>query len=227
MGGAVTTNFTIFSRPGHRSVFEVAPPPYASISDVGGGGVTAPRQQGSWNYQVGIWVVDNLGAGPGSENQLSNVSMTAVRRATSTSAVDLDLDNEVGIDVEMTIDLRDEIHSIVSTQVAIRYLPRSTLDEWDLSFGSDGVDLPWVTSDGVRMAYHEGLLDIEDFSAAIPMDEVNQLAFDITEIELEMGPIKWLDFNTTGGLNYSHVPGQTCAESVAVNHCLCPRNTEW
>jgi len=224
MGGAVTTNFTIFSRPGHRSVFEVAPPPYASISDVGGGGVTAPRQQGSWNYQVGIWVVDNLGAGPGSENQLSNVSMTAVRRATSTSAVDLDLDNEVGIDVEMTIDLRDEIHSIVSTQVAIRYLPRSTLDEWDLSFGSDGVDLPWVTSDGVRMAYHEGLLDIEDFSAAIPMDEVNQLAFDITEIELEMGPIKWLDFNTTGGLNYSHIPGQTCAESVAVNHCLLGGN---
>jgi len=224
MGGAVTTDFTIFSRPGHRSVFEVAPPPYATISAVGGGGVTAPRQQGSWNYQVGIWVVDNFGAGAGSENQLSNVSMTAVRRSTSTSAVEFDLDNDVGIDMEMTIDLRDEIRSIVSTQVAIRYLPRSTLDQWNISFGSDGVDLPWVTSDGIRMAYHEGLLDIDEFSDSLPLDEVNKAAFDHTGIELEMGPVRWLDFNSTGGLNFTHVPGQTCAESVAVNHCLLGGN---
>jgi hypothetical protein len=220
MGGAVTTNMSLFSPAGHESTFEVDPPSYGTIESVDGGGSTPIRQDGPFQYKIGSWTLSNLDAAAGSDDMLRDVSMTTTSRDAVPRVVRLDLENDVGLEASATLDLRDEMANQLTLEIGMHYLPRSTLDAWGIDLMGSNIDLPWVTSDGFRLAYHNGLIDLGDFSDAIPLDTVNDTIQQYSALDVNMGPLTWLDFNSTGGLNFSYMPGQTCAEGTPVNYCL-------
>ena len=151
---------------------------------------------------------------------LRDVSMTTTSRDAVPRVVRLDLENDVGLEAAATLDLRDEMANQLTLEIGMHYLPRSTLDAWGIDLMGSNIDLPWVTSDGFRLAYHNGLIDLDDFSDAIPLDTVNDTIQQYSALDVNMGPLTWLDFNSTGGLNFSYIPGQTCAEGTPVNYCL-------
>ena len=219
MGAEVTSNFTLVSRAGHRSTFELIPPNYATFSSVGGGGTLIPHQQGSVQYNSGSWVTDGFSM-QGNGNTLTNASITSIFRNGTTNSVSIDQNVDHGISIYAEVDLRDATNSRVSAEMDIHYLPKSVLDDWGFSLGDGNIELPWITSDGIRMAHEYGLLDLDDFSDMIPLEDVESAALNASEIEISMNPVTWKQPDASGGLNFTHIPSVTCAELVPVTHCL-------
>ena len=219
MGAEVTSNFTLVSRAGHRSTFELIPPNYATISSVGGGGTLIPHQQGSVQYNSGSWVTDGFSM-QGNGNALTNASITSIFRNGTTNSVSIDQNVDHGISIYAEVDLRDATNSRVSAEMDIHYLPKSVLDDWGFSLGNGNIELPWITSDGIRMAHEYGLLDLDDFSDMIPLEDVESAVLSASEMEIGMNPVTWKQPDASGGLNFTHIPSVTCAELVPVTHCL-------
>ncbi len=219
MGAEVTSNFTLVARAGHRSTFELIPPNYATFSSVGGGGTLIPHQQGNVQYNSGLWVTDGLSM-QGNENTLINASIISVLRDGTTSAVSIDQYVDHGISIYAEVDLRDATNSRVNAEMDIHYLPKTVLDDWGFSLGDGNIQLPWITSDGIRMAHEYGLLDLDDFSEMIPLQDVESAILNASEIEIGMNPATWKQADASGGLNFTHTPSVTCAELVPVTHCL-------
>ena len=220
MGGAITTNMSLFSPAGHESTFEVDPPSYGTIETISGGGSTPIRQDGSYQYKIGSWTLNNLEAAAGTADMLRDVSMTTTSRDAIPRVVRLDLENDVGMHAAATLDLRDEMANLLTLEIGMHYIPRSTLDAWGIELMDSNIDIPWITSDGFRLAYHNGLIDLDEFSDVIPLETVNDTIQHYSTLDVNMGPLTWLDSNSTGGLNFSYQPGQTCAEGMPVNYCL-------
>ena len=88
----------------------------------------------------------------------------------------------------------------------------------------DSIELPWITSDGIRMGYEYGLLELANFSSMIPMDDLNAAISNATDVDLEMSEIYWKEPDSSGGLNFTHIPNFTCSELIAVTHCLSGAN---
>ncbi|MBT4059692.1 MAG: hypothetical protein HOE69_05220 [Euryarchaeota archaeon] len=219
MGAEVSSNFTLVSRPGHRSTFTLTPPNYATFSEVGGNGSLVPQIQGSTPYNAGSWMTDGL-SDLGSGNSLSTASITSIYRNGTTNAVSIDPETDHGISIYATADLRDETNTRLSAEIDVHYLPQSVLEDWGFSLGSGNIEIPWITSDGIRMAHEYGLLDLDDFSNMIPLGDIESAVFSATEIDLVMNPLTWKEPDNSGGLNFTHSPGTTCGELIQVTHCL-------
>lgn len=219
MGASVTSDFTLISRPGHRSTFELEPPSYSTISDVGGNGTLVPHSSGGYDYNSASWMTDGT-ADSGDGNVEMNASITNVYRNTSTSSVAIDTDVEKGITIYATADMRDPDNNQMSAEMDIHYLPRSVLDDWGFTLGSGNIDLPWITSDGIRMAHEYGLMDLDNFTDMVPLGDVETAVFNATDVEIQMNPATWKSPDSSGGLNFTHSPGTTCSELTVVSHCL-------
>ena len=222
MGAEVTSDFTLVSRAGHRSTFELIPPSYATFSEVGNNGNLMPHQQGSVQYNTASWITDGFDLQEGN-SVFSDASITSVFRNSSTRSVTLDPSNDHGVSIFMNVDLRDEVNSMMSAEMDVHYLPQSVLADWGFSLG-DNIEIPWITSDGIRMAHEYGLLDLDDFSNMIPIEDVESAILDVTEIEIVMNDVHWKEPDSSGGLNFTHVPTQTCSELAVVTHCLTGAN---
>ncbi|MDP6742856.1 MAG: hypothetical protein QF544_07340, partial [Candidatus Thalassarchaeaceae archaeon] len=222
MGAEVTSDFTLVSRAGHRSTFELIPPNYATFSAVGGNGTLMPHQQGSYQYNSASWLTDGINQ-QGSESIFSDATVTSIFRNTSTRSVMLNPATDQGLSISMIADLRDENNNMLSADMDVHYLPKSVLEDWGFTLGS-GIEIPWITSDGIRMAHEYGLLDLDEFSNMIPIEDVESAAFDAAEIEFVMDDVHWKDPDLSGGLNFTHVPAQTCSELIVVTHCLSGAN---
>ncbi|MBO57444.1 MAG: hypothetical protein CMA77_00380 [Euryarchaeota archaeon] len=222
MGAEVTSDFTLVSRAGHRSTFELIPPSYATFSEIGNNGTLTPHQQGSIQYNTASWLTDGFDL-QGGDSVFSDASITSIFRNSSTRSVTLDPSNDHGVSIYMNVDLRDEVNSILDAEMDVHYLPQSVLADWGFSLG-DNIEIPWITSDGIRMAHEYGLLDLDEFSNMIPIEDVESAILDVTEIEIAMNDVHWKEPDSSGGLNFTHVPTQTCSELVVVTHCLTGAN---
>ena len=222
MGAEVTSDFTLVSRAGHHSIFELIPPNYATFSSVGGNGTLNSHQQGPYQYHSAYWLTDGISQQDG-ESTFPTASVTSIFRNTSTRSVMLDPSIDQGLSISMVADMRDENNNMLSADMDVHYLPKSVLEDWGFTLGS-GIEIPWITSDGIRMAHEYGLLDLDEFSNMIPMEDVESAAFDILDIELAMNDVDWKEPDSSGGLNFTHVPTQTCSELIVVTHCLSGAN---
>ena len=94
------------------------------------------------------------------------------------------------------------------------------MSEWGISL----VDVtkrtnPWVTSDGIRLAYHNDLVQLDNFTSNFPMDLVSDAiegaVSTVGDITLA-SPLGYQiqcsrDFGFSGGLNYTH---PSCPETL-------------
>ncbi len=219
MGGMVRTDMNLTVLPGHVASYEFVPPSYGTVVSQSGGGDLVPATFGGFDYTYARWNVDHKDATDDTWlNQSAAVTMA--RRSTTTSAVEIDIGNERGIQVEILVDASVEQATSVEVKLGINYIGMDTLNNWEWDFADDRVSVPWVTADGLRLAHHSGLANLSDFADKVPVSDLNELIAERSPIDIEFEPFVFSDPDGWGGLDFLHRPGVTCSEPVPSNWCI-------
>ena len=232
MGSELTTNFEVFAEPGHASTFSINPPDYATIIGVDSNGSVAARP-GPPAYFAGEWTVDNLQAGVGDSRIDQTVSLTmAYRDSPTTQVVELDPSDEA-ISLYLTVDLFNEEAVQIDFIAGLNYLDQTTMTNWGISLVelSDLATIPQITSDGIRLAYENGIAPLDDFTDQFPVDSIGDAFSDSIpgNQNIEMSQLTWVSDSVadgiqgaSGGLNYTHSTG--CSETVSppetISYCI-------
>ena len=224
MGSEITTKFDVRVEPGHKGTYSIHPPSYATVNDASGWGFNEEVSEEGGAYSSGLWTVDNRndpnGLAPGS--QPADLDMTiGMRDKSTTSVVEVSPDDK-SLDLRVTVDLSDEDNAFVEVEAGIYQIQSSSLTSWGVPplMPKDKATIPVITSDGIRMAYHTGLLDLEDLSRNIPISGIGQALADSKEgLSVQMGDFQWTHVSSAppGGLNYTHSSTQ-CERGV--NYCM-------
>ena len=232
MGSELTTKFDVFAEPGHASTFSINPPDYATIIGVDSNGSVA-AQPGPPAYFAGQWTVDNLQAGVGDPRIDQTVSLTmAYRDSPTTQVVELNPEDEA-ISLYLTVDLYDEQAVQIDFIAGLNYLDQTTMTNWGISLVelSDLATIPQITSDGIRLAYENGIAPLDDFTDQFPVDSIGDAFSDSIpgNQNIEMSQLTWVSDSVadgiqgaSGGLNYTHSTG--CSETVSppdtISYCI-------
>jgi hypothetical protein len=226
MGARVTTSFSVSAEPGFKGTYAIQPPSYATIAEVQGTYAQMVFHNASDPYHSGLWVIDNLNpSGSGTSPPNGNLVMTMAFRETAfTSTVDIDSE-ERSLDLSVVLDMTNEESVSIEVTAGIYQIQAATMKKWGISLMSPQVaDIPVITSDGIRMAYHTGLLDVADLAEALPIGGIGDaLASSSPGLSITMGSFQWVSVAqsplSTGGLNYTHVSpclkgGNFCTEGA-------------
>lgn len=232
MGSELTTQFNVFAEPGHVSTFSISPPDYAAVIGVDGNGSIQPNSCLP-SVCVGQWTVDNLDASFGAARAEQTVSLTMGYRNTSTTSI-VELDpNEEAVSLHLKVDLFDETAVQIDFVAGINYLDTETMDSWGISLVelSNLATIPQITSDGIRLAYENGIAPLDDFTDQFPVESVGDAFSDSIPggPDIQMGQLSWVSDSVAegidgpaGGLNYSHSVG--CSETVTppntISYCI-------
>jgi hypothetical protein len=212
MGSRITTNFDVRVDSGHKGTYAIQPPSYATVVNAGGW-VGEEVEEDGGAYNSGLWSVDNRDKS-GIVQAALNMAM-GYREIEGTEVVDVSpLDKS--LDLRVSVDLSDEENSFIEIIVGIYQIQSSTMSDWGvpLLMPQDKATVPVITSDGIRMAYHTGLMDLSDLSSNMPVSGIGQaLASSKEGLSVAMGDFAWTHVSQApldpGGLNYTHVSGCT------------------
>lgn len=226
MGSEITTKFDVRVEPGHKGTYSIQPPSYATVIDATGWGVNQEVSEDGGAYSSGLWIVDNRddpnGLSPSS--QPADLDMTIGMRDKSTTSIVQVSPDDRSLDLRVSIDLSDESNAFVEVIAGIYQIQSSSLSSWGVPdlMPRDKATIPVITSDGIRMAYHTGLLDLDDLSKNIPISGIGQALTDSGGgSSVKMGDFQWIPVSSApldqGGLNYTHSSTQ-CERGV--NYCM-------
>jgi hypothetical protein len=226
MGSEITTKFDVRVEPGHKGTYSIQPPSYATVTDATGWGVNQEVSEDGGAYSSGLWIVDNRddpnGLSPSS--QPADLDMTIGMRDKSTTSIVQVSPDDRSLDLRVSIDLSDESNAFVEIIAGIYQIQSSSLSSWGVPdlMPRDKATIPVITSDGIRMAYHTGLLDLDDLSKNIPISGIGQALTDSGGgSSVKMGDFQWIHVSSApldqGGLNYTHSSTQ-CERGV--NYCM-------
>ena len=221
MGSDITSEFDLFSEPGHSSVFEINPPDFATVKSVDPTGVQIIKS-GPPSYMAAQWSIDNLDAPIGGE-RISQTVSTEIghRNSTQTSSVEISPD-DTGITLNVKLDLSDESSAWIDIVAGIHHIDDSTMSDWGISLVdvTENAKVPWVTSDGIRLAYQSDLVELDNFTNNFPMDLVGDAIEEAVSSvgDIEINDPSWVSQSTlvgipepAGGLNFTHT---SCPESL-------------
>ena len=219
MGTEITSTFDFVARPGHLATYTVNPPSYATIDAVDASG-TLIEHTGASPYNSSTWTLDHRLAQPTDSDLSQGVELTLKHRnRTGTSTVDVPSESKA-LDLHITLDIEDESAATLGFTAGMHYLDQATMDDWGVSLMSvaERATVPVVTADGIRLAYHNGLVDLDNFTSQFPVDVIAEgVSSAVAGIDtIEMNELTWVSVQEavgtqlSGGLNYSHSTG--CAE---------------
>lgn len=224
MGTEVTTMFSLSGLPGHKSSYSFNPPSYATIKSVDANGTRAARP-GPPAYFAGEWEIDNRNAAVDGGNLALPIEVEMMHRNRSdTSTVSIPA-NEKALDLLIQLDLRDESAATLDFIVALHYLDEDTMTDWGISMMSvaERATMKQVTSDGIRLAYHNGIVDLSNITSQFPIDTIAEgISSTVAGMEtIQMNEMTWVSESVsagitgpTGGLNFTHRDTAGCTEVV-------------
>ena len=224
MGTEVTTMFSLSGLPGHKSSYSFNPPPYATIKSVDANGTRAARA-GPPAYFAGEWEIDNRNAAVDGDSLTLPIEVEMMHRNRSdTTTVSIPA-NEKALDLQIQLDLRDESAATLDFVVALHYLDEATMTDWGISMMSvaERATMKQVTSDGIRLAYHNGIVDLSNITSQFPVDTIAEgISSTIAGMEtIQMNDMTWVSESVsagidgpTGGLNFTHRDTAGCTEVV-------------
>ena len=231
MGSELTTQFNVFAEPGHHSTFSISPPDYASIVGTDSNSTTTDFETCQSTGCVAEWAVDNLNHLPSRKDQTVSLTM-GYRNTSTTSVVELD-PNEEAVTLHLKVDLFDEQAVQIDFIAGINYLDSTTMNNWGISLVelSNLATIPQITSDGIRLAYENGIAPLDDFTDQFPVASIGDAFSDSIPgaPDIQMGQLSWVSDSVAdgivgpaGGLNYSHSVG--CSETVTppntISYCI-------
>ena len=227
MGAEVNTSFDLTAKPGHKADFVISPSSYSTVLGTDANGTLVARP-GPPNYMAAEWSIDHLTNETG-EDQVMTVDLRmGHRNSTDTPTVYIEPGSKA-IDLNLVIDLTDEYAATIDFAAGLSYLDTETLNNWGINMFevSSSASIPVVTSDGIRLAYHNDIVDLTQFTDQFPVgDIVEGLGNTIAGVgDITMSDLQWVSstdgtgiFDSEGGLNYSHSTG--CSEPMAAGQVL-------
>ena len=226
MGAEVNTTFNLTVQPGHNAEFVINPASYASMVAVDGPEAELVPRGG---YNSASWSMDHLGALETDSDRVEAVDLRMGHRNSSSSPTVHIEEGSKAIDLNLVVDLTDEYAATIDFAAGLYYLDSATLERWGINMFevSSSATIPVITSDGVRLAYHNGIVDLTQFTDQFPVgDIVEGLGDTIAGVgDIAMSDLQWVSqsdgtgiFDAEGGLNYSHSTG--CTEPVAAGQVL-------
>lgn len=228
MGAEINTSFALTAQPGHKADFVINPPSYSTVLGVDASG-TLIAQTGSPGSMAATWSLDHLEAAETDGDLEQTVDLRMGHRNTSSTPTVWIEDGTKALDVHLVLDLSDEYAATVNFAAGLHYLDAETLEEWGINMFdvASMATIPLITSDGIRLAYHNGIVDLTQFTDQFPVgDIVSGLGDTVAGVgEITMSDLEWVAttdgtgiFEAAGGLNYSHSTG--CTEPVGVGQVL-------
>ena len=154
MGAVLTSEFNASSPMGHSVELSVIPPGYADVSSVEAPGSTKTTMRDGHPQTYSLIAVDNTQAV--TEAALDSVRLVSelVHRSISTPTASIDL-REPSLKIDLIVDATDTQNSRFDLEISIHYLDSITLDDWGAYLHDGTIEIPWVTSDGIRMLDQE------------------------------------------------------------------------
>jgi len=228
MGAEINTSFELTAQPGHKAAFTINPPSYSTILAVDASG-SLSAQPGVPGSMSASWSMDHLNATESATDLLQTVDLRMGHRNSSASPTVFIEEGSKAIDLNLVIDLSDEYAATIDFAAGLYYLDTETLNNWGINMFdvSSSATIPVITSDGIRLAYHNDIVDLTQFTDQFPVgDIVEGLGDTIAGVgNITMSDLQWVSttdgtgiFDSAGGLNYSHSTG--CTEPVAAGQVL-------
>ena len=232
MGASINTSFDLTTKPGHKADYIINPSAYSTIVDVDSSGdliehAVVPA------YASAMWSTDHLSAPELEPDDIQTVNMQMAHRNSSQTPTVWVEPGSKALDLNLVLDLSDENGATVDFVAGLYYLDQATLENWGINMFdvSSAATIPLITSDGIRLAYHNDIVDLTQFTDQFPVgDIVTGLGNTVAGVgEITMSDLEWVsvsdgtgNFEVPGGLNYTHSVG--CTEPVAagqvLNYCL-------
>lgn len=207
MGGQVTTEFPISVESGHKSTYYIEPPSYATMVSTSGLNNERISNSGAFPYNSGKWEANNLNLASPYSNDLQFT--LGFRNNASTNAFTLNPEDKA-LDFNVVLDLSNENAATIDLIAQINHIETTSVEGLSIIPAGKG-SVPVVTSDGIRMAHHNGLIDLDTISGNFPISSVgDSLSNTIPGLIVQMGNFQWvLDGSNDpglgqGGLNYVH-----------------------
>ena len=108
--------------------------------------------------------------------------------------------------------------------LSIHHLDSDTLDNWLVDFDDDKMNLPIITSDGIRMLDYELEEDLSPLLQGIPIEGISEGFSDLFGTEINFFQPTFAPSDDFGGLDFRHQNGETCDEMLEVRYCLEDNN---
>ena len=224
MGADVTTQFSVNVEAGFRGTYAIQPPTYATITEAGGTSGSLVSHSDGVPYNSGQWSIDNRNPPGSSSNFLPGNLMMKMgfRETNTTSAVSIDSDAR-SLDLRVVLNMADESSAYIEVIAGIYQIQSSTLQQWGVKdlMDADKATIPVITSDGIRMAYDTGLLELSELADSIPVDGIGDAIASSSPNFGHWDPtFDWISVAQSplspGGLNYTHTAP---CESPGGNYC--------
>ena len=219
MGAVLTSEFNASSPMGHSVELSVIPPDYADVSSVEAPGSTKTTMRDGHPQTYSLIAVDNTQAV--TEAALDSVRLVSelVHRSISTPTASIDL-REPSLKIDLIVDATDTQNSRFDLEISIHYLDSITLDDWGAYLHDGTIEIPWVTSDGIRLLDQEVDEDLSAIIQGIPIGDLSSAFSDALGADIWFGAPQFAQADSEGGLDFRHTPGVTCEESLEVSYCV-------
>ena len=212
MGAEIDLELKLLTIPGSVGYYSFTPPDYAMITELP---VSEADSQTLISDTRASWEVNraNPVAGDGNETNIS-VILGHKDGYANTNTVSIAEDSKA-LDLRVELDLRDESAATIEFVAGINHLSDTVMSDWGISLLelSESATLPVVTSDGIRLAYHNGLLPLDDIASAFPIEDIAEGVGESvgTDAAIAMNPLSWIQNSASedsldqpGGLSYLH-----------------------
>lgn len=213
MGAEIDTNFSVFADPGFYSTFRIIPPAYSDVVAVDGNPGTAAsyfHSGRSQNINTGYWIINNLN---GAETINKTVELTMGHKVTQVTPGVSISSTDPGMEVKISLNLENEAQASLEVVAILSHIDEATMASWGVNLvdNDSAAYIPWITSDGIRMAYHNGLIpNLDDLLGQFDMSMVGEgLSAVVPGTTISMSEMSWAESSdlpgySDGGLNYTH-----------------------
>ena len=223
MGGDVESSFNAKALPGHYVELTVSPPEYSTAFEIDEPGIlltkNIPNQlpQGYGHLSLDNTVSEDI------NSDISESLVMRIKNRDSSSILSID-NHQPSLSIDVLIDARDSSNTEIEMILSIHYLASDTLDNWLVDFEDDEMNIPIITSDGIRMLDYELEEDLSPLLQGIPIEGISTGFSELFGTEIDFIQPTFSASDDLGGLDFRHQNGETCDEMLEVRYCLDGEN---
>ena len=219
MGASLNSQFNATSPMGHWLELSVMPPGYANTESVEEPGSIMSRTLDGHPQTYSIVTVDNTQVVTEAAIESVELQSKLAHRPTTTPTYSFD-QQDPSLRINLEVDASDPQNSQFELQIAIHHLDSDTLSDWNANLHDGTIEIPWISSDGIRLLNQEVNEDLSALLQGIPIEDMSSAFSEALGAEIWFDTPQFSDADEEGGLDFQHSPGETCDESFQVRYCI-------
>ena len=219
MGGDINTAFNAKALAGHYVELTVFPPDYSTAYQVDNPGILLTQNYPNQVSQgFGHLFLNNTNADSPTASISLDLNMR-IRNRDQLSVLSID-DDQPALTINIVIDARDSSNTEIEMKMSIHHLDSDTLSNWGVNFDDGDMNIPFITSDGIRMLNNELDDDLTELIDGIPIESISSGFSTLLGTDIQFLEPTFSVSDQEGGLDFHHRFGQTCDELLEVKYCL-------